>query len=366
MATTVKSNVIIPEVLADYVEAKLTDNSVFAPIAEIDNTLENRGEGDSIKLPKYSYVGAASGVNEAASIGITNLAATSVTKTVAKIAKGIGLTDEVMLSTYGDPVAETAKQLALAIDDKVDTDCLTELESLTPARTFVVNGSLTSDAIIDALSIFGEDEQGKKAIFVKAANLAALRKDDDYVKASDIGSDMVIKGSTGMIWGCNIIITNRLKTSDDSFIVKPGALRLINQRGLFVESSRDADKQITSWYASKLYVPYLQDESKAVRISTRSSVKAVTTVESVAGTAQNDTQLTAPAAPINTKWVYKLGSSDVTPTWGTAVTGYTDLTNGADIAASTNTKASVVLVFKDGADANKPIDYQNVTLVKHA
>ena len=73
-----------------------------------------------------------------------------------------------------------------------------------------------------------------------------------------------------------------------------------------------------------------------------------------------------PAAPINTKWVYKLGSSDVTPTWGTAVTGYTDLTNGADIAASTNTKASVVLVFKDGADADKPIDYQNVTLVKHA
>ena len=135
MSTTVKSNLIIPEVLAGYVQDKLTNKSVFAPLAEIDNTLENRGEGDSIKLPKYSYVGAASGVNEAASIGITNLAATSVTKTVSKIAKGIGLTDEVMLSTFGDPVAETAKQLALAIDDKVDTDCLTELESLTPART---------------------------------------------------------------------------------------------------------------------------------------------------------------------------------------------------------------------------------------
>ena len=38
-------------------------------------------------------------------------------------------------------------------------------------------------------------------------------------------------------------------------------------------------------------------------------------------------------------------------------------TSGVDIAASTNTKASVVLVFK--AD-DKPIDYQNVTLVKHA
>lgn len=366
MADTVKSNVIIPEVLADYVQAKLTDNSVFAPLAEIDNTLEARGEGDSIKFPKYAYIGAAAGVNEAAAIGTTNLSASSVTKTVAKIAKGVSISDEAALSAYGNVEEETAKQLALAIDDKVDTDCLAELETLTPARTFVVNGALTSDAVIDALSIFGEDEQGKKAIVVKSANLASLRKDDDYVKASDIGSDMVIKGSTGMIWGCNIINSNRLASSDDSFVVKPGALRIINQRSLFVEAERDANHQLTKYYASKLYVPYLQDESKAVRIQTRSGVKAVTTVTSVAGTAQNDTKLTAPAAPINTKWVYKLGSSDVTPTWGTAVTGYTDLTNGADIAASTNTKASVVLVFKDGADADKPIDYQNVTLVKHA
>ena len=125
MANTVKANVIIPEVLADYVETKLTDKSVFAPIAVIDNTLENRGEGDSIKFPKYSYAGKAAGVNEGSSIGATNLSTTSVTKTVSKIAKGIGITDEAMLSAYGDPQEEIAKQLATAIDDKVDDDCLT-------------------------------------------------------------------------------------------------------------------------------------------------------------------------------------------------------------------------------------------------
>lgn len=364
MANTMKSNVIIPEVLADYVESKLTDKSVFAPIAQIDNTLENRGEGDSIKFPKYAYIGAASGVNEGASIGVTNLSTTSVTKTVSKIGKGVGITDEAMLSAYGNPAEEAAKQLAVAIDDKVDADCLTELGTLNPAKSYIITSDLTSDIIVDVLTIFGEDEQGAKALFLNAANLAALRKDDDYVKASDIGTDMVIKGSTGMIWGCNLINTNRLASSADSYIVKPGALRIINQRGLFVESSRDADKQITSFYASKLYVPYLQDESKAIKITKRSSVKAVTGGESKAGSASGDTQLFAPyAAPANCKWVYKLGSADVTPTWGTAVTSYTDLVDGEDIAASTNIKASVVLVFK--AD-NKPIDYQNITLVKKA
>lgn len=364
MANTLKANVIIPEVLADYVEAKLTNKSVFAPLAQIDNTLESKGEGDSIKFPKYAYVGAAAGVNEAASIGSTNLSTTSVTKTVSKIGKGIGVSDEAALSAYGNITEEISKQLALAIDDKVDTDCLTELGTLTPARSYITTTDLSSDTIIDALTIFGEDEQGVKALYLNSANLAALRKDDDYIKASDIGNDMVIRGTTGMIWGCNLINTNRLASSNDSFIVKPDALRIINQRGLFIEPSRDADHQVTTYYASKLYVPYLQDESKVIKITKRTSVAAVTTGESKAGTASGDTQLFAPyPAPINCKWVYKLGTADVTPTWGTAVTSYTDLVDGEDIAASTNTKASVVLVFK--AD-DKPIDYQNVTLVKHA
>lgn len=363
MATTVKSNVIIPEVLAGYVQDKLTNNSVFAPLAEIDNTLEDRGEGDSIKLPKYAYIGAASSVAETGDIGTTNLVATSVTKTVAKIGKGVAISDEAMLSAFGSPAEEAGKQLALAIDDKTDTDCLTELATLTPARSLIVTTDLTSDTLVDALAIFGEDEQGAKVLYANAKSVANLRKDDDFIKASDIGSEQVIKGSTGEIWGCQIINTNRLASSSDSYIVKPGALRLINQREIFVEPSRDAAHQITNYYASKLYVPYLQDESKVVKITKRSSVKEVDTVTSVAGTASGDTQLTAPAAPANCKWVYKLGTTDVTPTWGTAVTSYTDLENGADIAASTNTKASVILVFKDD---NKPIDYQNVTLVKKA
>lgn len=364
MSNTLKANVIIPEVLADYVKSKLTDKSVFAPIAVIDNTLENKGEGDSIKFPKYSYIGAAAGVNEAGSIGTTNLSTTSVTKTVSKIAKGVSISDEASLSAFGTPEEEIASQLALSIDDKTDADCLTELATLSAAKSYIITTDLTSDAIIDALTIFGEDEQGQKALFLNSANLAALRKDDDYIKASDIGSEQVIKGSTGMIWGCNLINTNRLASSADSYIVKPGALRIINQRELFVEKERDADHQLTKFYASRLYVPYLQDESKVIKITKRTSVATVTGVTSVAGTTSGDTQLDVPyPAPANCKWVYKLGSTDVTPTWGTAVTSYTDLVPGEDIAASTNTKASVILVF---AADNKPIDYANVTLVKKA
>ena len=363
MAATYKANLIIPEVLADAIKDKLTNNSVFAPLAEIDNTLEAKGEGDTITVTKYAYIGAAGDVAEGADIGTTNLSEGKVTKTVKKIGKGVGITDEAMLSAHDNPADEAASQLAKAIDDKTDADFLTELSGISYARKYIVTSDISSDIIVDALTVFGEDEQGEKALVVSPKNLGALRKDDDYVKASDIGSRQVIKGSTGEIWGCDIIPTNRLATSNDSYIIKPGALCDVVQDEVLVEPERHANTRTTDYYASRLAVPYLKREDKAVKIEKRSSVKAVTVASSVAGATSGDTQLIVPAAPINCKWVYKLGTTDVTPTWGTAVTGYTALTSGADIAASTNTKASVVLVF---AADDKPIDYQNVTLVKHA
>lgn len=363
MAVTMKANVIIPEVLAGAIRDKLTDNSVFAPLAEVDNTLEAKGEGDTITLTKFAYIGSAADVAEGADIGVTNLSEGKVTKTVKKIGKGVAITDEALLSAHSDCAEEAATQLAKSIDDKTDADFLTELAGISYARKYIATSDISSDMIVDALEIFGEDEQGVKALVVSPKNLGALRKDDDYIKASDIGSEQVIKGATGEIWGCQILNTNRLKTTNDAYIVKPGALVDVVEDNVLVEPERHPNTRTTDWYASRLAVPYLKDESKAVKIERRSSVKAVTVATSVAGTASGDTQLIVPAAPINCKWVYKLGTSDVTPTWGTAVTGYTDLTSGADIAASTNTKASVVLVFK--AD-DKPVDYQNVTLVKKA
>ena len=52
-----------PEVVADLINTKLTDKMVFSPLAKIDYTLQGRA-GDTVKLPYYSYIGAASTVSE--------------------------------------------------------------------------------------------------------------------------------------------------------------------------------------------------------------------------------------------------------------------------------------------------------------
>ena len=61
-----------PQVVADIVDTKLTDNMVFAPLARLDYTLQGRA-GNTVTLPFYSYIGAASSVSEGYDIGIRKL-----------------------------------------------------------------------------------------------------------------------------------------------------------------------------------------------------------------------------------------------------------------------------------------------------
>lgn len=50
---TYLSSLFNPQVVADLIDTKLTDNMVFAPLARIDYTLQGRA-GNTVTLPYYS------------------------------------------------------------------------------------------------------------------------------------------------------------------------------------------------------------------------------------------------------------------------------------------------------------------------
>ena len=50
---TYLSSLFNPQVVADLINTKLTDNMVFAPLAKIDYTLQGRA-GNTVTLPYYS------------------------------------------------------------------------------------------------------------------------------------------------------------------------------------------------------------------------------------------------------------------------------------------------------------------------
>ena len=267
MATTLLSNLVDPEVMGALVEKKLVDYMKFAPLATIDTTLEGRA-GDTISLPFYRYIGDASTLNENAALTPASLSATTVGVTIHKIAQGVEITDEAILSAYGDPVDEIAKQLALSIASQEDNEVLGTLANIGASMTHTTSGNPTDTDIIAALEKFGEDIDGTKAVLVSPAVYTAMRSNvNSWIPASELAADIKIKGVVGEYQGCQVMVSNKLTTSKNIYIVKPNALRIFIKRGTVVEADRNILKFNNVFTASKHFATYLYDASKAIKIT---------------------------------------------------------------------------------------------------
>lgn len=273
---TMLTNLINPQVMGDYIRSKLVESIKFTPLAKVDTTLAGQA-GNTITLPKYAYIGDATDVGEGEAIPITNLSATSTTATVKKAAKGVDITDEAALSAYGDPIGEISTQIATALAQKVDNDCAEALAGIKAAMTVDVSATeiISAKAIANALVKFGEDLEGRKILLIAPAQLAQLREDADYINGSEIATGMLMSGSIGMIWGCEVQISNKVKLATGKFtnyIVKPEALAIFLKRDVQVETDRDITTKTTRITADEHYTTYLLDESKAIKLIVKEKV----------------------------------------------------------------------------------------------
>ena len=266
MAITKLGNLINPEVLADMVDKKLVDYMKFAPLATIDTTLEGRA-GDTIKLPSFNYIGNASTLAEAVALTPAQLTASAVTVQVHKIAQGVEISDEAILSAYGSPVDEIANQLALSIASQEDNEVLGTLNGITGAMVHTTVADPKDTDIIAALEKFGEDIDGTKVALVSPAVYTSMRSNvNSWIPASELAAGIAVKGVVGEYQGCQVMVTNKLTTPKTIYIVKPNALRIFIKRGTLVEADRDILKFTNVFTASKHFATYLYDASKAIKI----------------------------------------------------------------------------------------------------
>ena len=261
MATTFLNNLINPERLGAYLDVKLIDAIKLAPLVEVDRTLEGSA-GDTLSLPKYQYIGQAEGVAEGDSMTPVQLNATKEDVKVSKIGKAVEITDEAMLSAYGDPVNEIGSQLVKAIADKIEDDLFTELATGTLAHTYT--GDFSKDVIVDAQIKFGENIYEEMFLFVNPQELAKLRKDEDFVHIA--GGQEVISGHVGRLYGADIIVSNRVPVGS-AFLMKRGALALVLKRNIMCEADRDILSMKNIYTANEHYAVQLRYDDKVVRIS---------------------------------------------------------------------------------------------------
>lgn len=206
--TTVIADLINPEVMADMISAKIEKKIVVAPFAKIDDSLVGV-PGDTITVPQYAYIGDAVDVAEGIAADTVKLTTGTTSAKVKKAMKAVELTDEAVLSGYGNPVGETNAQIALAIAAKVDNDALTALggAQLTYDGSAAIIGYTP---IVEAVGVFAEEVNSDKVMFVDPAQTTQLRKDPDFISADKYKGDVVMTGEIGMIANSRIVPSKKV------------------------------------------------------------------------------------------------------------------------------------------------------------
>lgn len=284
MAVTKLANLINPEVMADVISAKIANAIVVTPFAKVDTTLVGQ-PGSKITVPKYSYIGDAADVAEGVDIGDTQLTADTTEYEVKKAAKGVTLTDEAVLSDYGNTVGEVTSQLATSIRGAVEGDCITALAGATTSYTDT--GVISYEGIVKAIDKFNEEMNSEKVMFINPAQVSTLRLDPNFISADKYNQEVIMKGEIGMIANTRIVPSRRIALATDTYscpIVKIEtddrtedeipALTIYTKRETNVETERDTHKKTTFLSADKHYVVALTNDSKVVLAKFKNSTGA--------------------------------------------------------------------------------------------
>lgn len=272
MSMTTLSNIINPQVMADMISAELPNALQVSKLYKVDRTLTGKA-GNTITVPQWAYIGSADDLAEGVEGTVTQMTATDKEYTVKKAVKNVELTDEALLSGYGDPKGEAVRQLKLAIADKVDNDGIAQLKGITSATEGAqfVSSTATAlgyDVVCEALDLFNDEEQGgDKVLLVDAQGIKDLRKDTRFVdKYSDTGVAMMASGVVGRIAGCEVVISNKLNPASGkthrAVVMKPNAITAFIKRDVNVESARNILAKTTTISADEHYVCAIEDMTK--------------------------------------------------------------------------------------------------------
>ena len=221
-------------------------------------------------------------------MGTAKLETGSTTFTIKKAGKGVSITDEAILSGYGDPVGEANKQLATAIANKIDNDVVAVINKEYKASTaedgvkLIYDGSakvIGYAGVVDAEDLFDEEVSSDKVIYVHPKQMTQLRKDPDFISADKYDGKVMTSGEVGKIGTCRVVRSKKVKLdSTGAYYLNPivkltndaeteedaPAVTIYLKRDTQVERERKADSGITNIFTNKHYGVALTNTTKVV------------------------------------------------------------------------------------------------------
>ena len=267
---------IDPEVMAPMISAKLATAIKVTPFAKVDTTLQGR-PGSTITVPRYEFIGDAEDLAEGVDAETTQLTTDTAEYTIKKAVKQVQLTDEAVLSGYGNPVGEANNQLGLAIASKIDQDAMDALLNAEGVVTYTDTEEISYLGVVSAIDKFYEEDNVEKVMFVSPHQVTALRKDPDFISKDKYGNQVMIDGEIGMVANARIVPSKKIVAKDGTY-TNPiaqlrgeeqtgddtSALTIYLKRGANVETSRNITNYTTTIAVDEHYVVALTDASKVV------------------------------------------------------------------------------------------------------
>ena len=284
------NNFVNPQVMAQMISASLPKKIKFTNIASVDTTLQGRA-GNTITVPKFAYIGDAVDVGEGVAIDLANLTTSTTEATIKKAGKGIEITDEAVLSGYGDPLGEGVNQLAMSIASHIDEDCIDALSGAT-LKYDGTAGAISYDGIVKAIDGFEDenDSSVNKVMFIHPKQITQLRLDAEFKDIYKYPLQTVMTGVIGAICGVQVVVSKRVRMNEDkTAYINPivvvdtndpnqdakadgysesmSALTIYMKRGAQVETDRDILKKTTVVTADEHYAVVLTNDSKVILAS---------------------------------------------------------------------------------------------------
>lgn len=256
MTLTKAIDLINPQVLADAVSARLTNAIRFAPYAVIDDTLTEMG-GDTITRPKYAYIGSAEDLEEGVPMTPSKMTASTTSVTVKEAGKALAFTEKAVLTNIDGTMANAEEQLVKSLADKVDIDYLATLD--TTLLTFD-GTSTTPQNIVDAISVFGDEDNEEYILFQNPKDY------NELAKSLIVGNTFLNQAQVAELVGVKEIVkTNRVEVGT-AYIQKLGAVEIVYKKYPEIKAQEDILARTVTLAGNQFYATNLLNDNGAVKL----------------------------------------------------------------------------------------------------
>lgn len=261
MATTLSTDLYVPEVWADLAFEEFTGKAVVAQYALQDDTLAGK-PGETVNFPKWMALSDMDDVDETDVLVPEKLTQSSSQATIKEAAKAVEFSDKAKLTGIGNVQDEAIRQFGQLAARKVDEDLIAAAQATVTGGITYADGTTATDSaplsfsttagsgvnaltyadLVAAAGEFGDsfDPDEFAALFVNPGTWGSIMTDDQFIAANQLatGNQLVTRGQVGAILGVPVIMTSRI-AEGKSLLVKRNALGVMWKRRPLVEQDRD-------------------------------------------------------------------------------------------------------------------------------